>query len=71
MQWSPDGRQLASGGNDNLLLVWQMGSSSPVMRFTEHQVRECVGAGVSIGAGMGAGMGLGLGLGAGMQSKRT
>lgn len=39
VQWSPDDRQLASGGNDNQLLVWQLGQGSPVMRFTEHQVR--------------------------------
>ncbi|KAF5833078.1 activator and specificity factor for anaphase promoting complex [Dunaliella salina] len=37
LKWSPDDRQLASGGNDNLLLVWQLGSSNPAMRFTEHK----------------------------------
>ncbi|KAK6310739.1 hypothetical protein J4Q44_G00187940 [Coregonus suidteri] len=41
--WSPDGRYLASGGNDNLVYVWpgvQEGSgqgSSSVHRFSEHQ----------------------------------
>eukprot|EP00879_Flechtneria_rotunda_P029241 GHRR01031546.1.p1 GENE.GHRR01031546.1~~GHRR01031546.1.p1 ORF type:complete len:151 (-),score=44.95 GHRR01031546.1:544-996(-) len=36
LQWSPDDRQLASGGNDNALLVWHPGTSSPVCRFCEH-----------------------------------
>lgn len=26
MKWSPDGSQLASGGNDNLLCIWDMNS---------------------------------------------
>lgn len=44
LQWSPDGRYLASGGNDNLVCVWprvQEGSasnSSQVVRcWSEHQ----------------------------------
>jgi cell division cycle 20-like protein 1 (cofactor of APC complex) len=40
LKWSPDDRELASGGNDNLLMVWQPGqasSSDPVQRFTGHQ----------------------------------
>lgn len=28
MQWSPDDKQLASGGNDNALLLWQVRSFS-------------------------------------------
>eukprot|EP00879_Flechtneria_rotunda_P023653 GHRR01025028.1.p1 GENE.GHRR01025028.1~~GHRR01025028.1.p1 ORF type:complete len:402 (+),score=82.73 GHRR01025028.1:95-1300(+) len=36
LKWSPDDRQLASGGNDNALLVWHPGTSSPVCRFCEH-----------------------------------
>jgi cell division cycle 20-like protein 1 (cofactor of APC complex) len=36
LQWAPDDRQLASGGNDNALLIWQPGSSQPVSKFTEH-----------------------------------
>lgn len=36
MQWSPDDRQLASGGNDNALLIWQPGSAQPLSKFTEH-----------------------------------
>ncbi|XP_052332865.1 cell division cycle protein 20 homolog isoform X1 [Oncorhynchus keta] len=43
LKWSPDGRYLASGGNDNLVYVWsgvQDGSgqgSSSVHCFSEHQ----------------------------------
>ncbi|XP_013409650.1 cell division cycle protein 20 homolog [Lingula anatina] len=41
LKWSPDGRFLASGGNDNLLNIWQadMGQSepSPVLTFSQHQ----------------------------------
>jgi hypothetical protein len=28
--------QLASGGNDNKLLVWNMHAHSPVLRFNDH-----------------------------------
>lgn len=49
LQWSPDGRHLASGGNDNVLNIWpaQIGSvlsdTSPVYTFTQHQaaVKVC------------------------------
>lgn len=43
LEWSPDGRYLASGGNDNLVYVWpgvQEGSgqgSNAVHGFNEHQ----------------------------------
>ena len=40
LKWSPDDRELASGGNDNLLMVWQPGQASstePVQRFVGHQ----------------------------------
>lgn len=44
LQWSPDGRYLASGGNDNLLCVWprvQDGSpgnrSQAIHKWREHQ----------------------------------
>ena len=43
LKWSPDGRFLASGGNDNLLQVWQaqMGScytnNTPLYTFSQHQ----------------------------------
>lgn len=35
-QWSPDDRQLASGGNDNQLLIWSLGNNSPALKFTDH-----------------------------------
>jgi len=44
LRWSPDGRELASGGNDNMVLVWNArltGASgaeaaSPMLRFDAH-----------------------------------
>eukprot|EP00798_Chlamydomonas_sp_ICE-L_P028038 gene28038-31138_t len=36
LKWSPDDRQLASGGNDNQLLIWSVSSTSPILRFTDH-----------------------------------
>jgi len=39
LKWSPDDRELASGGNDNQLMIWQPGQSSstqPLQRFTSH-----------------------------------
>lgn len=36
LKWSPDGKQLASGGNDNKLFVWDDLNSTPLHRFTEH-----------------------------------
>ena len=45
MSWSPDGRMLASGGNDNVLNVWEAAggqcffpAGTPKFAFTEHQV---------------------------------
>ena len=36
-QWSPDDRQLASGGNDNALLIWDAAAAAaPALRFAEH-----------------------------------
>jgi cell division cycle protein 20 (cofactor of APC complex) len=35
-RWSPDGTQLASGGNDNLMCVWEMGNDQPRLRRAEH-----------------------------------
>lgn len=41
LQWSPDGRYLASGGNDNMVYVWprvQEGTASQSVRsWSEHQ----------------------------------
>jgi WD40 repeat protein len=36
LKWSPDNRQLASGGNDNQLCIWDLNSSTPAMKFAEH-----------------------------------
>lgn len=39
LKWSPDDRELASGGNDNQLMIWQPGhgsSSDPVRKFSGH-----------------------------------
>ncbi|XP_013379266.1 cell division cycle protein 20 homolog isoform X2 [Lingula anatina] len=36
LQWAPDGRYLASGGNDNLLNVWEGMAEAPVHSFTHH-----------------------------------
>ena len=38
LQWSPDGSQLASGGNDNLCCVWDAGNTTaPRHAFDAHQ----------------------------------
>ncbi|KAI8102945.1 hypothetical protein M9434_005736 [Picochlorum sp. BPE23] len=39
LKWSPDDREIASGGNDNHLMIWQPGhssSSDPVQKFSLH-----------------------------------
>lgn len=36
LKWSHDDRELASGGNDNQLLVWNQHSQQPTLRLTEH-----------------------------------
>uniref|UniRef100_A0A0C9RQJ4 TSA: Wollemia nobilis Ref_Wollemi_Transcript_1927_2333 transcribed RNA sequence n=1 Tax=Wollemia nobilis TaxID=56998 RepID=A0A0C9RQJ4_9CONI len=36
LKWSYDNRELASGGNDNQLLVWNQQSTQPLVRFSEH-----------------------------------
>lgn len=35
LQWSPDGSQLASGGNDNLCCIWNANSTIPLFTFKE------------------------------------
>jgi cell division cycle protein 20 (cofactor of APC complex) len=42
LRWSPDGKFLASGANDNLLCVWSAQSAigthtQPISTFSEHQ----------------------------------
>lgn len=41
LKWSLDGQYLASGGNDNMLQIWQSitgrNSSQPVYSFNQHQ----------------------------------
>lgn len=37
LKWSPNGEQLASGGNDNVLNIWNAGQSQAAFRCTQHQ----------------------------------
>eukprot|EP00252_Welwitschia_mirabilis_P001959 TRINITY_DN11924_c0_g1_i2.p1 TRINITY_DN11924_c0_g1~~TRINITY_DN11924_c0_g1_i2.p1 ORF type:complete len:516 (+),score=61.42 TRINITY_DN11924_c0_g1_i2:115-1662(+) len=37
LKWSSDNRELASGGNDNQLLVWTQQSTEPLLRFSDHK----------------------------------
>lgn len=37
LRWSPNGQQLASGGNDNLLNIWDLGASQPRFTLDHHQ----------------------------------
>jgi cell division cycle 20, cofactor of APC complex len=45
LKWSPSGTQLASGGNDNVLNIWQAGAQTPLHSLTDHcaavKVRLC------------------------------
>ena len=37
LRWSFDEAQLASGGNDNKLMIWSLqGGESPLVKFSEH-----------------------------------
>ncbi|KAG5239862.1 B-type cell cycle switch protein [Salix suchowensis] len=36
LKWSHDDRELASGGNDNQLLLWNQHSQLPILKLTEH-----------------------------------
>ncbi len=36
LKWSFDGNHLASGGNDNKLMVWSSTSTVPINKFTQH-----------------------------------
>ncbi|XP_027360972.1 protein FIZZY-RELATED 2-like [Abrus precatorius] len=36
LKWSYDNRELASGGNDNRLLVWNQHSTQPILKYCEH-----------------------------------
>uniref|UniRef100_A0A8C6L1C5 Fizzy/cell division cycle 20 related 1b n=1 Tax=Nothobranchius furzeri TaxID=105023 RepID=A0A8C6L1C5_NOTFU len=36
LKWSPDHQHLASGGNDNKLLVWNSSSLVPVQQYSDH-----------------------------------
>lgn len=36
LKWSHDGQQLASGGNDNRLLLWDKHEETPTFKLTNH-----------------------------------
>lgn len=42
LQWSRDDRELASGGNDNTVLLWRAGVSKPQQTIRAH--KACVKA---------------------------
>ena len=37
LKWSPNGQQLASGGNDNMLHIWEANNERPTHCITSHQ----------------------------------
>jgi cell division cycle 20-like protein 1 (cofactor of APC complex) len=36
LKWSPDKQLLASGGNDNKLLVWNLSGTTPFQQYSDH-----------------------------------
>ena len=36
LKWSFDDQQLASGGNDNKLMIWNLNSNKPLAKFHDH-----------------------------------
>jgi WD40 repeat protein len=36
LRWSPDDREVASGGNDNQLYIWGLHSTAPTLKFSDH-----------------------------------
>lgn len=36
LKWSPNKEYLASGGNDNQLLVWSLRKNEPVQTYSDH-----------------------------------
>jgi len=36
LEWSPDHQFLASGGNDNRLLIWDLNMTRPLYKYTDH-----------------------------------
>ncbi len=36
LKWSFDGYSLASGGNDNKLMIWNTRSTAPISKFSQH-----------------------------------
>ncbi|KAF9585517.1 substrate-specific activator of APC-dependent proteolysis [Lunasporangiospora selenospora] len=37
LKWNSSGTQLASGGNDNMLMIWEKDSTEPLFQFDDHQ----------------------------------
>jgi cell division cycle 20-like protein 1, cofactor of APC complex len=36
LRWSPEGSQLASGGNDNKVFIWDIRHNDPILKFSDH-----------------------------------
>eukprot|EP00792_Barthelona_sp_PAP020_P006118 TRINITY_DN2912_c1_g1_i1.p1 TRINITY_DN2912_c1_g1~~TRINITY_DN2912_c1_g1_i1.p1 ORF type:complete len:414 (-),score=86.05 TRINITY_DN2912_c1_g1_i1:44-1285(-) len=37
LEWSPNGQQLASGGNDNIVAVWRESTDAPIIQLNQHR----------------------------------